>query len=319
LHAIGKQSYRDFECILVDNGSTDNSLTIISDQFDWVKLIALKNNTGFAAAINFGIQSSDAPYIVLLNNDTEVNESWLSELITAIEGQEDEVAAIQSLMLQMDDPELIDDAGDRLSWYGLASKGRRSEKVVEIKLSKEIFSPSGGATLYRRSFLEQMSGMDPDYFAYLEDVDLGLRGKLYGYRFLLEPKARVLHKSHGSSIPRSSYVRLLTRNRLLLFFKNLPTRVLMRNVFRLLYGQLYHFIAYAQPIASIRGYCDFLKLLRKVKRDRKDRLANVQLSNAQIQSCLHSETPSPPLSHFIKGYLFSLLKIIGLRRKTNLL
>ena len=129
------------------------------------------------------------------------------------------LAAVQALMLQLDQPEFIDDAGDTLSWFAMANKGFRDEKRDSITENIEIFSPSGGATLYRREFLEEMEGFDDDYFAYLEDVDLGLRGKMAGYTYQLIKDALVYHKSHGSDIPKKKYVELLTRNRLFLFIE----------------------------------------------------------------------------------------------------
>lgn len=197
---------RDFDTLLVDNGSSDKSVELVRNNYPDVKVIALPHNTGFAHAANLGIAQTATPHVALLNADTEPFPDWLSNLLEAIESAPAQIGAIASQMLQMDAPDRLDDAGDALSWYGAATKRGHGCPARDYDQRAEIFSPCVGACLYRREFLDKTGSFDPDFFAYLEDVDLGLRGRLMGYRYIYLPTAKVLHKGHGSGTQRARYV-----------------------------------------------------------------------------------------------------------------
>ena len=125
----------------------------------------------------------------------------------------------------------------------------------------EVFSVCAGAALYRRSCLDAVGGFDERFFAYLEDVDFGLRARILGYRSEYVASAQILHHGHASGLKKASYVRLVARNRILLFFKNIPANLLWRNVHRLLYGQWYFMLVYRHPLAYLRGVIEALILL----------------------------------------------------------
>src|SRR5262249_4768052 len=150
----------------------------IRENFPQVQIISLPAHSGFAKAANAGIEKCVTPYVALLNVDTQVYPDWLSSLVAKLDEAPPDVAAINSQMLRMDYPERIDDAGDELSWYGAATKRGHGQLARQYDAEQEIFSPCAGATLYRRDFLIRVGGFDTDFFAYLEDVDLGLRGRL---------------------------------------------------------------------------------------------------------------------------------------------
>jgi GT2 family glycosyltransferase len=302
LGSLFEQDIQNFHTIVVDNGSTDSSVDFIKEHYPRVEIVALANNAGFAGAMNVGIEKSVSPYIVLLNSDTRPYPDWLSKLLEQIENSPREVAAINSQLLRMDDPELIDDAGDELSWYGAAIKQGHNRPAVSYQEVKEVFSPCAAACLYRREFLLKTGGFDAAFFAYLEDVDLGLRGRLLGYRYLYLPGARVLHKGHGASLTHARYVELITRNRLLLFAKNIPARLLLRHAARLLYGQIYFMGAYACPWSSMKGYLSFLAELPVVLRKRRQMLNNTALTINQIDALLHKRLPHPSLYGLIRQY-----------------
>ena len=303
LDALAGQQFDDFEVIVVDNGSTDGSVTSIENRHLHVRLISLRENTGFARAVNRGIRETRADYVALLNNDTVVRPQWLGALVQLLEASSHEVAAVASLMLSLDEPNLVDDAGDCLSWTGAAEKVGHGRPADEFRTRREVFSPSGGATLYRRSFLEQMGGFDEHFFAYLEDIDLGLRGRLAGYRYLLEPEAEVLHKGHGSAIRRRDYVRLLTKNRLMVFAKNVPSSLLLKHLLRLIYGQLYFFVAYKHPFQSLAGYVSFLVTLPHIFRERRRVSRLRRISTADLDAMLTVEMSEPPLHDLLTRYL----------------
>lgn len=289
LEGLSNQKYRDFETILVDNGSTDGSGSRVTESQPHVRVIALERNRGFAAAVNVGIQAARGTYVALLNTDTIARPAWLGALVQTLDESPAEVGAVASRMLSMDHPDMVDDAGDALAWTGAAQKvghGRPSREYAE---RREVFSPSAGASLYRRSFLEDTGGFDDRFFAYLEDIDLGLRGRIRGYRFVFEPTAEVLHKGHGSGLAHSSYVRLMTRNRLMLFAKNMPLSLLVRNVGKLLSGQLYFLLAYRRPVSSLIGYGSFIGVIPHVLRERRKLKRRTRIRSAELQALLATE------------------------------
>ena len=313
LQALYSQNLQNFKTIVVDNGSSDNSVRFIKNNFPHIEVIELPSNLGFAQAVNIGIKKSTTPYIAILNTDTIVAREWLSNLVRKIESSSSDVAAINSKMLSMDNCNLIDDVGDELSWYGIATKRGHNEPASNYCDEVEIFSPSGGASLFRRDFLIKIDGFDPAFFSYLEDVDLGLRGRLLGYRYFYLPAAEVLHKSHGSGIPTAKHVKLVTRNRLLLLVKNIPFSLLFQHAPKLLYGEVYFFmIHWRQSRACLQGYYSFFISLAQTMKKRKQQMKNIKISQSEIKSLIHTRAPVPPLSAFfidcIKG-LFDKLKL----------
>jgi GT2 family glycosyltransferase len=286
LEGLAGQELGDFGVVLVDNGSSDRSVELVRELRPDAKLILLGENRGFAVAVNLGIAATKAEYVALLNTDTVARPSWLSALVRALKDAPPEVAAAAPRMLRMDEPSMVDDAGDALYWTGAAEKVGHGRPASEYAHPREIFSPSAGASLYRRSFLEDMGGFDERFFAYLEDVDLGLRGRLCGYRFIFEPAAEILHKGHGSGVVGGPYVQLVTRNRLLLFTKNLPWSLLLKNLARLLCGQVYFFLAYRRPFRSLAGYASFVRLVPHVLRERRRMKLRIRLESEEIDRLL---------------------------------
>jgi GT2 family glycosyltransferase len=206
-------------------------------------------------------------------------------------------------MLSLDDPGRIDDAGDGLAWTGAAEKLGHGEPAHRFTQRSEVFSVCAGAALYRRTFLDAVGGFDERFFAYLEDVDLGLRGRLLGYRYLFEPAAEVLHKGHGSALPRADYVRLSTRNRVMLFAKSMPGSLLLKHLPRLLYGQLYFAIVYRRPGASLAGYVSLVPCLAHIWRERRRARASRRLHVAEIDGLLTTRMREPPLRLLLRRQL----------------
>lgn len=316
LPAIHSQIDQHDEVIIVDNGSSDGSKDFIRNNFPDTRIIHFEKNLGFAKAINAGISAAKGEYILFLNNDTKVQPDALQHLYNTLQSSAPEIAAVQPMMLQMDSPELIDDAGDQLSWYGAATKMGHGQLLTDFVPPNSIFSPSGGAALLRHSFLREMKGLDESFFAYLEDIDLGLRGQLAGYKFILCPEAKVWHAGHGSNINSSRYVKLLTCNRLLLWTKNIPVRLWWRNLLPFLYGQLYFFLAYRRPVSSLLGYLRFIKYLPKTISYRKDHLSQRKIADHRLEQIIHSHKPSPSLAQLSIGYLKGLMRMLTGRRKS---
>jgi GT2 family glycosyltransferase len=228
LESLRNQSYRDFETIIVDNGSTDGSVEFVRQSFPEVRLLEFKGNEGFSVAVNEGIRLSAGKYVALLNNDTEVHPDWLKELVAGVEGEED-VGFCASKILYSDRRNIINSAGDAVSVAGYAwNVGKGSEDDGRFDTRRDVFGASAAASLYRRDMLEKIGLFDEDYFAYFEDVDLSFRAQLSGYRCLYLPQAVVYHKEGGASRHHGDLaVFYIERNAILNLVKNVPLPVMI--------------------------------------------------------------------------------------------
>lgn len=233
------------EVIIVDNGSADGSKDYINaSTFNFpVKLIENTQNLGFAPAVNQGISNAKYEYIFSLNNDTEVEKGSIRHMINLISSAED-IFSVQAKMLQYNNKDLIDDAGDEynlLAWTKKTGENHSSDEYSEIM---EIFSSCAGAAMYRKSLLEELGMFDDNFFAYMEDVDLAIRSRINGYRNLLCPQAIVYHV--GSATSGSRYnefkVRLAARNNIWVVYKNIPIPLKITNFIFLFLGFLIKYL-----------------------------------------------------------------------------
>jgi GT2 family glycosyltransferase len=302
LSSVENQTFKDYKVTLIDNHSSDGSVAWVRQNFEDISIIQLDQNQGFAAAVNIGVKTSDSPYVALLNSDTQVQPKWLEHLVSTLDNSSDAVGAVAPLMLSMQNKILIDDAGNQLSWYGEASKMGQGIMRSSFLYEEEVFSPSAGASLYRRKFFEDCGFFDEDFFAYLEDIDLGLRGRIMGYRYLFDPLAEVLHQSHGSQIDYELYITLVTQNRLLLFLKNVPFKLLVKHFPKIIYGQVYYLLAFGHLGASLRGYLGFLSKFGSALAERKAILRKRVLDDAFFDQMLHKRKPG-------EGIFFHLKKL----------
>lgn len=220
-----------FSTLVVDNASTDGSLEIIRQEYPEVEVIALSENTGFCHAVNVGIQASDSPYVLLLNNDTVTMSGFVAALLQRMESDE-RIFSVSPMMLSLQDPSRIDDAGDRynaLGWAFARGKGQPAERYTK---PAQIFAACGGASLYRREVVLSLGGFDENHFAYLEDIDIGYRALIQGWSNMYEPRARVLHA--GSAVSGSRYnafkVKLSSANNAYMIGKNMPLLQFLLNL-----------------------------------------------------------------------------------------
>jgi GT2 family glycosyltransferase len=229
LESLARQSFTDFETIVVDNGSSDGSCELLQESYPWVRTVPLAANTGFAGGNNAGFAVSGGEYIVTLNNDTRVEPNWLAELIAPAEADPD-AGMVASRICSWDETDLIDSLGVAVCRDGMSRGSRRRCRYSELSLDKneEILFPSACAALYRRAMLERIGFFDEDFFAYCEDTDLGLRGRLAGWRAFLARDAVVYHRysrSGGEFSPFKLY--LVERNHFWAAIKNFPPGMLL--------------------------------------------------------------------------------------------
>ncbi|MCY6484519.1 glycosyltransferase family 2 protein [Clostridium aestuarii] len=221
--SLKKQTYDNYELIIVDNASQDNSIEIIEKYHPQVNLIKNKQNYGFSITVNQGIKAACGKYVVLLNNDTEVFEDWLKNLVECIE-QDKKIFSVCSKMLRYNEKDKIDDAGDEYCILGWAYKCGDGTSINRYNKDREVFSSCGGAAIYRKSVFEQIGYFDESFFAYLEDVDISYRAKIYGYKNIYCSGAKVYHIGSATSGSRHNAfkVKLAARNNLYVIFKNMP-------------------------------------------------------------------------------------------------
>ncbi|MBD5445517.1 MAG: glycosyltransferase family 2 protein [Lachnospiraceae bacterium] len=223
--------------IVVDNASSDGSYELIGEKFPEVETVRFKNNTGFCKAVNKGIELADTEYVIFLNNDTVVEQGFVKEL-ERIMDKDDKIFSASAKMISMHEPDKIDDAGDlycALGWAFAIGKGKPEK---EYNKCYSIFAACGGAAIYRRSILDKIGLLDENHFAYLEDIDLGYRAQINGYRSVFAPKARVYHAGSAASGSRYNAFKadLTAKNSIYIIYKNMPFLQIILNLPFLLIG-----------------------------------------------------------------------------------
>lgn len=250
LDSLRNQTMQDFSIILIDNGSEDGSADFVTARYPEVTVHRLETNRGFCVAVNEGIRMARTPYVILLNNDTVCEPSFVETLVCAIKRQP-RCFSCAAKMVQMTAPELIDNAGDYYCALGWAYAFGKNKQARHYCRRREIFSACAGAAIYRRSVFDEIGLFDEAHFAYLEDVDVAYRARLAGYRNLYIPEAVVRHV--GSATSGSVYnefkIRHSSRNSIYLVYKNMPWPQIILNLPFLLAGFLIKMLFFAK-----RGY-----------------------------------------------------------------
>lgn len=232
--SLREQTFTDFEVLLVDNGSTDGTQDYVAQKYPEVKLIQLPKNMGFTGACNAGWHASQGNIIILLNNDTEADPNWLTEIKAAFE-RHSQAGSIASKMLLFDQRDTFHTAGDYYRIDGIpGNRGVWQKDTGQFDQEEMVFSACGGSSAYRREMLEQLGFLDDDFFFSCEDVDLGWRANLAGWEVWYVPTAVIYHKlkATGGAVTGSYYD---GRNFFYLIWKNYPTSLMKKN-WRLLFS-----------------------------------------------------------------------------------
>ena len=246
LASLEGQTLNNFEVILVDNGSTDGSCSFVTANYPWVHLIELSENFGFCGAVNAGIRAAKAPYVLLLNNDTEVKEDFVEEMLAAIRRHKNAFSC-GARMVQYHDRDKLDDVGNYYCALGWSFARGRGKDIHAYETEDRIFSACAGAAIYRKKILEKIGYFDEEHFAYLEDTDIGYRARIYGYENWYAPKAIVYHVGSGPSGSRYNQfkTRYSSRNNIYLIYKNMPLLQIILNLPFLVAGFLVKFLFFA--------------------------------------------------------------------------
>jgi GT2 family glycosyltransferase len=290
LTSLRRQTFRDFETILVDNGSDDGSAEYVRVHFPEVRLVSLKENRGFTGGNIAGWEmvrrGPPEGLIVLLNNDTEAHPLWLEEFHKASSAYP-KAGTFASKMMMFNERNRIENCGFALSEIGFAIDLGRGEIDSPLwSKPRRVFGACAGAAAYRRSMLEDIGFLDDDFFMISEDVDLSFRAQLRGYHCWMIPGATVYHR-YSASISKfpERQAFLMQRNSEFVYFKNMPTGLLVGFLpARLLYELAA--TAYAFKVGSgnaflkakIDAFCQLRKVLRKRQQiQRRRTVTNTQL------------------------------------------
>jgi GT2 family glycosyltransferase len=242
LESLWRQTYAGFEVIVVDNGSTDGSAGFLRGLADpRLRVVALDSNKGFAGGCNAGIAEARGRFIATLNNDTEADPRWIEELVGGIESGVS-IGMCASKILFHNDRTRIDKAGHLMYPDGLNhGRGSGEPDRGQFDRREEVLFPDAAAALYRRDMLDTIGLFDEHFFAYGDDADLGLRGRLAGWTCLYVPTAVVYHV-HSATAGEFSPVKafLIERNRIWVAVKLFPLPLLLISPFFTVLRFAYH-------------------------------------------------------------------------------
>ena len=279
LDSVFAQDIQDQEVIVVDNGSTDGSLEYLH-AYPGVRVLAMDKNYGFCGAVNAGIKAAESEFVILLNNDTEVDKNFAKELLCAIKS-DDQIFSCSSKMVQYQDRSRMDDAGDyycALGWAFGRGKGGLAEHYDQ---PADIFASCAGAAIYRKEMFETLGYFDENHFAYLEDIDVGYRARIFGYRNVYAPKAIVYHVGSGfsGSTHNAFKVKLSSRNSVYLAYKNMPFLQILLNSPFLLLGHLVKWLFFMKKGLGKEYAAGVREGIALCKKDRKVRFLWKNLSH----------------------------------------
>src|SRR3989344_4765293 len=276
LTSLLKQSYKNYEVIFVDNGSTDGSVEFIKKKFPKIKLIQNKKNNGFAKADN----------------------NWLNELVIAAE-KYPEIGMFSSKMLFYNNPKIINSRGLKL-FYDAKAVDDGFNVLDSKEKVKDVFGPCGGASFFRKKLIEDISFnnefYDEDFFIYSEDLDVAFRSRLKGWKCLYIPTAIIYHK-HNATAKKVPDLALYhyTKNKIFIIIKNYPLALLIKYSLVILLRQLISLIYYILKLrfSAVKSRIVVIYYLPKMLRKRWKIQRTKRVSNKELKKWL---LPRPLLS-----------------------
>ncbi|RBQ22660.1 hypothetical protein ALNOE001_16150 [Candidatus Methanobinarius endosymbioticus] len=291
LKSLENESKRDnshfLDVIIVDNGSSDGSSDFINykiinknnlnNELDNIEyhFISNKDNLGFSRAVNQGIElanSKNIEYICLLNNDVEIESNFIYNLVKSME-KDEKIFSVASKMLQYKNRELIDDAGDEYTLIGWTKKSGDGISSKKYSKPRKIFSSCAGAALYRTSILNEIGYFDENFFAYMEDVDIGYRALINGFKTVYSPDAIVYHVRSASSGSKYNEfkIKLAARNNIWVVYKNMPWPQILLNIGFLFLGFLVKYLFFIRKgygnvyLSGLKEGISNRKKIKKIK------------------------------------------------------
>lgn len=291
LQALSRQSYESRETILVDNGSTDASVRYVTELFPDVRIIELRENTGFTGGNAAGLKAAAGKFIALVNNDTRADERWLENLLEPM--LQDPKIGICASKVIIEGTDCIDSAGDGITSAAVGfNRGHRAESS-RYRSSEPVFAACAAAALYRRKMIDEIGFLDNDFFLYDEDVDLSFRAQLAGWKCVYVADAVVRHRGNATSIRLSdTHVYYHTRNLEFVWIKNMPAGLMLRFAHHKLVQEIGSFfylcVRHGKWKAYLRGKRDALRMLPAMWQKRRAIQRQRRVPNFYLRSLMTS-------------------------------
>ena len=281
--------------IVADNGSSDGSIKLIESEFPTVKLILLDKNYGFAGGYNRALKSLKHDYFFLLNSDVELKSNPIPALLNMLE-RDSKIGAAMPKILSQKNPEYFEHAGAAggyIDKFGFPfCKGRIIGTIEkdcgQYETEDEIFWATGAALFIRSKIYNEVGGLDDDFFAHMEEIDLCWRVKNIGYNIAYQPKSSVYHVGGGALNSESPFKLYLNfRNNLYMLHKNLPSDIMKSRIFKrmIIDGML-------ASIYLLTGKLSYFKAVIKAHKDYKKERLNLdkkrETTNPQITSKIYN-------------------------------
>lgn len=262
----------DYPIVIADNGSCDGAAeeieAYIRETDETVNLIRLPENTGFCHAVNLGLKAVKTEYVFLLNNDTVIDPECIPALESCMD-QDKSIFSAQSKILNLYNHDLIDDAGDLYSALGWAYARGKDKPRSSYTRKASVFACCGAAVMYRMELLDETGCFDEEHFAYLEDIDLGYRARILGYRNIFEPASVIYHAGSATTGSRHNdfKVRLSAANSIYLIYKNMPVLQLFINFPFIIMGIVIKTLFFTRKHLAVAYLKGILKGLEKCSAD----------------------------------------------------
>tara|TARA_B100000029_G_scaffold504510_1_gene583503 strand:- start:59 stop:1111 length:1053 start_codon:yes stop_codon:yes gene_type:complete len=326
LESVIINTKREFEIIVVDNNSPDNSAKMIKDDFPDCKFILNQENVGVPEGLNIGIRNSVGEFIILMNNDVKVTEGWLDDFFYAYEKYG--IALYQPKFVKMNDPDILDGTGDMINLFGFGfarDKGKKDSK--KHNSIEEISYASGTCMFLPRKIVEEIGYFDHRLFAYHEELDFGWRARLAGYSSFYVPKSVIQHYGSAGWGWSGKKFYFLERNRWIVMLKNYSFETLVMLVPSLILLEIIMLGFFAKKgilTKKIWGYGSIIRSLNQIRKDRKKIQKSRKIGDEKILEKFCSNMYIPPESeesHHMKRFnnlLVSLAKISGYYNKVKL-
>lgn len=311
LLSLNNQTFKDFELILVDNNSKDNTKEVIESIKPLlnytVKAFYLDRNLGFAGGNNFALQYASGKYIALLNPDAIADNFWLEELVNSVES--DPMVGICASKMLVYGSDIIDTAGHQFSHLLKGFKRGEGERGFLYNRKEYVFGACGGAVLYRRKMINEIGFLDEDFFLLHEDVDLDFRAQLYGWKVLYVPTALVSHKVRSSIVHMSDNAVYYTlRNVEFVKIKNVPLGIFLRYLPQFIIGMLTEFIYFALKHRRfglyLKAKMNVLEMLPKMLKKRAVIMKNRNVTNGYLFSIMTPAWQKDFLKTKIKKFIY---------------
>lgn len=285
LESVLAQKFTEFEVIVVDNGSSDDSVNFIRENYQTVRVVCLDENRGFTGGNCAGFEVAEGQFIALLNNDTCVESDWLGSLVNAM--REQPAVGICASKIIIDGTNLIDSAGDLFTTAFTGTKVGHKQSANLFNKPRNLHGGCAAAILYRRSMLDIIGFLDDDFFFNHEDTDLNMRAWLAGWKCIYVPEAIVHHKVSASVGHLSAKtVYFFSRNSEWVWLKNVPwpliIQLLPQRLMYEIFSFLYYGVASGHLIAFIKGKFDAAKKIGCMLRKRKNVQQNIRLSRNEM-------------------------------------